>query len=293
MWMQARRIVIGLTPPLVLSALLAARNRMLRSGSDSQRPEWEMVANDGQSWDGWDHSSVAETQVEKWPAFLAGIASPKAFGQAHEASVDVALNVREHNKLMTFAYLLGRVAATVAGRPMRVLDWGGGIGHYARIARELYPEVRFDYVVKDLPSLCEAGRRVQSDTVFLESNDLALSRRYDLIFASSSLHYSRDIWNVLKQLCARTEWLMITRTPFVKSSEDFVVIQRPHSFGYMTQYACWFLNEGKMMRFLNRQGFQLEREFIVDENPVVPNAPEQGVYKGFLFRRHLPRSEAA
>jgi putative methyltransferase (TIGR04325 family) len=290
---QAKRIIIGLTPPLLLNALLSVRNRVRRGGSHNALPDWEMVADDDQSWSGWDHSSIAETQVAKWSSFMQGIVAPRPVGQPHEASALAVKTANEHNKFMTFAYAIGRVAAARPAQTVRILDWGGGIGHYASIAKQLYPEIGFDYVVKDLPALCEAGRQRQPAVTFLDRDEDVFRRRYDLVFASSSLQYSRDIWSVLKRLCAVTEWLMITRTPFVKSSNDFVVVQRPYSFGYMTQYACWFLNEDKMLKFLELQGFQLEREFIVDENPYVSNAPEQGIYKGFLFRRGVLPSEIA
>lgn len=285
--MRARtsRLIIAVTPPIVLNVLLAARRWMRGRDAGHIKPDWEMVANDHVGWGGWDHSSIAKAQVEKWDSFAASIVPPTPLGRPHEAAPSAAVTVNEHNKFMTFAYVLGRVAATRPGQPVRILDWGGGIGHYAALATQLYPEIVFDYVVKDLPALCEAGRIRQPNVAFVESDDTAFEDRYDLVFASSSLHYSRDVWSVLSRLCSVAEWMMITRTPFVTSSDDFVVVQRPHSFGYMTEYACWFLNERKLMEHMGAAEFQLQREFIVNENPLVPNAPEQGIYKGFLFRR--------
>jgi len=113
-----------------------------------------------------------------------------------------------------------------------------------------------------------------------------LSRRYDLVFASSSLHYTRDCYGLLDRLCASAaRWLMVTRTPFVETHDDFVVVQRPHMFGYMTEYPGWFLNRKRVIEFVTQRGFSLDREFLVAERPYVSNAPEQAQYRGLLFRR--------
>src|SRR5262249_29892457 len=80
-------------------------------------------------------------------------------------------------------------------------------------------------------------------------------------------------------------WLMITRMPIVEESDDFVVIQRPHVYGYMTEYPGWFTNRRRLLDFVVARGFVLERQFLVGEQPNVPNAKERAQYYGFLFRR--------
>jgi putative methyltransferase (TIGR04325 family) len=250
-------------------------------------PEWEAVENTDEVWMsdmGWAHPSVVDTQRSKWKEFLAGVEKPKPFGVSHEAPVGVAPDVRVHNAIMTFGHVLGR---TLAGRRnMSVLDWGGGLGHYAVYAREFYPSVDFDYVVKDVESLCAAGRSVLPDVKFCSENAEIFARQYDLVFASSSLHYTREFYPQLDLVCSCAgRYLMITRLPVVSTQDDFVVIQRPHRYGYLTQYACWFVNRKRLISFIEQRGFRLEREFLLGERPYVPNAPEQCTYGGFLFAR--------
>jgi putative methyltransferase (TIGR04325 family) len=246
-----------------------------------------MVPDDDHIWqahEGWSHGSIAETQRRKWPEFLASLAGARAVGQSHEATPGTAHDVGPHNTIMCFAYVLGRVAAE-DGR-VSVLDWGGGVGHYFVYARKLHPELALDYVIKDLPGLCEAGRQLVPDATFISDDAQALSRRYNLVFASSSLHYTRDCYGLLERLCKATgRWLMITRMPFVETHDDFVVVQRPHNYGYMTEYPGWFLNRKRVVEFVTQHGLALEREFLIAERPYVPNAPEQAQYRGLLFRR--------
>jgi putative methyltransferase (TIGR04325 family) len=285
---RLKHLALQILPPIVATAIKGGLDRFMRR--DPARvggQSWEMVPDSPEVWTaqaGWSHESIVETQRDKWPDFQASVAGVRALGQSHEAAPGAAPDVGPHNTIMCFAYVLGRVAA---GRGnVSVLDWGGGIGHYFVYARKLYPELALDYVVKDLPGLCEAGQQLVPEATFISDAAQALSRRYDLVFASSSLHYTRDCYGLLDRLCAASaRWLMITRTPFVETHDDFVVVQRPHSFGYMTEYPGWFLNRKRVVEFVTQHGLVLEREFLVDERPYVPNAPEQAQYRGLLFRR--------
>ena len=252
-----------------------------------EAPEWEVVPNDDAAWttfEGWSHEFIVETQRAKWASFLKSVEASRPLGQSHEAAADAAPDYATHNTLMTFGYVLGRAA--VGRTRLSVLDWGGGLGHYSVYARKLLPEMTFDYVVKDLPALCAAASLLLPEATFVSDDDAALSRRYDLVFASGALHYVRDHYGLLGRMCASADkWIMVTRLPIVEVSDDFLVMQRPYKYGYLTEYPGWFLNRDRLLAFMSAKGFDLDRQFLVAEQPYVPNAPEQAQYYGFLFRR--------
>jgi putative methyltransferase (TIGR04325 family) len=310
-----RRIALLWLPPIVVSALrhLRSTSAVVISQTEtvveessvadppspafdhvkdhpSAPPEWEMVPNADEVWTapgGWVHDSILHTQLEKWPDFLRSVEGPKVLGQAHEAAAGTAPDCATHNTLMSFGYALGRVAERREG--VTVLDWGGGLGHYYVYARALFPDLKLDYVVKDFPGFCEAGRKLLPDARYISNETEALSRSYDFVFASSSVPYTRDLYKLIDRLCdSAAEWLMITRTPMIENHDDFVVVQRPYMYGYMTEYAGWFINRRRLVDFVLARGFRLERQFLVAEEQYVPNAPERGIDSGFLFRRNSP-----
>jgi putative methyltransferase (TIGR04325 family) len=300
-----RRIALLLMPPIVVEAIRRLRRlKSIKQGPAPQppaasptsrepvadrsaSPEWEMVPDTEEVWtahEGWTHDSILKTQLSKWQDFLRSVEGPRALGQSHEASAGAELDYATHNTIMSFGYVLGRVAERRVAAS--VLDWGGGLGHYYVYARALFPGLKLDYVIKDLPGFCVAGERLLPDATYLSDEGRALARSYDLVFASSSLHYTRDYYGLLGRLCdSAAEWLMITRSPIVQRSDDFVVVQRPHMYGYMTEYPGWFVNRQRLLDFVFAHGLVLERQFLVAEEPNVPNAPERARYYGFLFRR--------
>jgi putative methyltransferase (TIGR04325 family) len=184
---------------------------------------------------------------------------------------------------MAFAYVL-----TLAARSrtrLSILDWGGGLGHYYVLARALVPDLELDYHCKDLPLLCAKGRELLPAVHFHESAESCMGRRHDLVMASSSLQYSED-WRVTVGRLVRMtgSYLYITRTPVVRRAASFVVVQRPHGLGYDTEYPGWFLNMQELLTSAQTLDMELVREFLIDERPFVHNAPEQGEYRGFLWR---------
>jgi hypothetical protein len=61
------------------------------------------------------------------------------------------------------------------------------------------------------------------------------------------------------------------------------VVQRPREYGYETEYPGWFINRRELLDAAAEAGLEHRREFLIMERPVVPGAPEQCEYRGFLF----------
>jgi putative methyltransferase (TIGR04325 family) len=282
-----KRVLRAILPPICLQAA----RRVLRP-SDAKAglpPEWEYVP---QGWAfarahpevaGWNVRSVVETQMAKWPEFMRSVTGPGPLGISHESPDPSAQSPGQHNIIMSFAYVL----ALAAHRKERlsVLDWGGGLGHYYRISRALLPGVALDYHCRDWPLLCQAGRTIQPEVRFHDSDD-CLDRTYDLVLASSSLQYSEDWRDCARRLVASSgDCLFLTRLPVVLRADSFVVLQRPHLYGYHTEYVGWFLNRGALVDAVESAGMRLLREFLLADGLDVPNAPEVGTLRGFLFQK--------
>ena len=90
----------------------------------------------------------------------------------------------------------------------------------------MLPEVELDWHCREVPSVADAGKRVNPDVTFHTGDD-ALDRTYDLVLASSSLQYERDWRRLLGRLAASTGGLLlVTRLPIALAAPSFVVVQR-------------------------------------------------------------------
>jgi putative methyltransferase (TIGR04325 family) len=275
-----------LCPPLLWRAASALR-RLSRAGPVTVPPEWQAVP---EGWDyarthpevkGWNVGAIAEVYARKWPAFEALTAGTGPLGVAHESDLTTRTDWAAHNTVMVFAYAL---ALACRGRNrVSMLDWGGGIGHYCRLARALAPGVEIEYHCRDVPLLAAQGARLFPDQHF-HGDDACFDRTYDFVLASTSLHYSRDWRDTVRRLARATAGrLLVTRLPVSERAPSYVFVQRPYAYGYGTEYLAWCLNRGEFLGGCAACGLEMEREFVIAEQPDIAGAPEPCRFRGYLF----------
>jgi putative methyltransferase (TIGR04325 family) len=254
-----------------------------------RRSQWHYV---GDAWptgdprtSGWSHPSVVAAQLARWPKFLAAVESTAPLAVNHESAEVRTDSASAHNAILSFCYVLARAAGNRGH--LSVLDWGGGLGYYAAIARAALPDLAMAYTVKEMPAVCAEARRLHADVTFIDDETAALSGRYDLVFASNSIQYAEDWRTLIGRLGgAAGRWLFLTRVPNVRHADSFVVSQRPHHVGYRTEYLSWVFNRDELLAHVAALGLRLQREFLmVDErNDHIIGAPEASDSAGFLFR---------
>jgi len=292
-----RWVVKALTPPIVVIAVKGALRRLgllggatpeaARSAVAADQPEFELVP---EGWSrpvtGWDGGTVADAYVAKWPEWVAALDGPGPLGVYHEARAGDPLrrdDMASHNMLVSFAYVLARAAH---GRDaLSVLDWGGGLGHYAVLARAVLPEVTLDWHCREVPSVAAAGARANPEVTF-HTDDACLELTYDLVLASSSLQYEPDWQRLLRRLAgAASGFLLVTRLPIALEAPSFVVLQRAQGYGYATEYLGWVVSRDELLAEASAAGLELDRELLLDAWLSAAEAPEDPIgHRGFLFR---------
>lgn len=89
--------------------------------------------------------------------------APKGFEAAGVAEPELA----QQNTLLAYAYAVAR--ASEGKQSLRLLDWGGGLGHYAPLTRSLFPGLKLDYTCFDQPLFCRAGRDLLPQDRFMDA----------------------------------------------------------------------------------------------------------------------------
>jgi putative methyltransferase (TIGR04325 family) len=177
---------------------------------------------------------------------------------------------------------LGLVAARMSGArgALNILDYGGGFGAHAHALKRLLPGLRIQYTICELPAFCELGRKLNPDVRFVSSVAEA-GTGYDLVYASSSVQYTQDWQKLLRDLCAASAGgVFVTRTPFVVTSDAFVVMQR----AYGTEYPGWVFNKDEFVQTVQKVSSRKLREvFVNGRGLAVRGAPEPNVQLGLLF----------
>jgi putative methyltransferase (TIGR04325 family) len=252
-------------------------------------PEGWAYADSHPEVKGWNVLDVLEVYKRKWPKFVAMVQETGPLGVAHESDLTTNEDIKNHNTIITFAYVLALAAHKRDALSM--LDWGGGIGHYCLLAQTLLRDVKIDYHCKDVPLLAEYGRQLFPEQHFY-ADESCLECTYDFVMASTSMHYSEEWQTLLQRLTGATrDYLYIANLPIVQRVPSFVFLQRPYHYGYNTEYLAWCLNRTEFLRTAELAGLTLAREFIYGHEPFIRGAPEQNVYRGYLFQTH-PKTRA-
>jgi putative methyltransferase (TIGR04325 family) len=245
-----------LIPPLLWKGIRKIRNSLKSKTTDYI--EWEYIPegwerqNQDSNIKGWNIESVLEAYKANWPTFIKNLETTLPFGISPESSSEERANIMFHNIVITYGYVLALTSRQKS--ELSLLDWGGGIGHYYLISQKLIPDLIIDYHCKDVPILAEYGQELFPKAHFY-SDESCLSRKFDLVFASTSLHYSQNWQHTLKGLAEATSgYLFITRLPIVHQVASYVMVQRPYEYGYNTEYLGWCLNKDEFL-----QQFEIKR----------------------------------
>ncbi len=285
--MTLRSIAHRVLPPIVTDALRAVigRREPAPGRFEVVGPAWPTPSD---SNPGWEDAGIAASQAERWEAFCAACEGTAPLDTAHEATEPIPRNIPFHNTYVSFGYVL---ALAAGGRDaVSMLDWGGGLGHYAVLAKALLPGASVEYHCKDLPAFCAKGGELLPEATF-HADESCLARTYDLVVASGSLQCSAEWREVAAGLARATgRYLYLTRLPVLLASPSVVVRQQARIQGFNDDLLGWFLNRDELLGHLDSLGMELVREFYVDEHPHVEGASEQADVRGFLF---TPRSPAS
>lgn len=232
---------------------------------------------------GWDEKSVAEAQEKHWPTLVRNLEGPGPLGVAHFPWSYARENRTYHNTMMSYGYVLARVAHD--RHRLSILDWGGGAGHYYLYSKTLLPDVTFDYECFDIPSLVDLGKKLLPGIDFHE-NETSLSRKqFDLVLSSSSLHYFENWPDIATKLAGySSRYLYIARLQTVFQSPSFVAIHSLNRGGY-GQFLSWCINRDELVAKIEGCDFELLREFVYAQKWSVKGISDKAETRGFLFRR--------
>ena len=197
-------------------------------------------------------------------------------------------NVPQHHAL------LAMLVATLASldRPVRVLDFGGGMGiGAANLRRSMKAESVFEYLIVDNEESCERGRRLLRDFSWVEfMPELPQAvRSVDVVVLSSVLQFVNKYEDLLERLAevGPSFWLFT----FVPAGEipTFASAQLNVPGSVLP---VWFFNLKELIAKVEALGYELicksalDRVFDMSNFPLTHQLPRQC---NLLFRRQRPR----
>lgn len=233
---------------------------------------WENLGQEGEDY------LIDEAQLGRFNRLTL---EPQILGVSSEAA-EWQPDLATHNLYMSFLYVAA-LAANTRGS-LRVFDFGGGMGQYAMILKGGYPELCIEYTIKEVHSICEAGKILAPGVQFLNETESPPDRFYDLSICSGTLQYLHRPFEALEGLLSSSKQLVyLARLYLNETKSDFVVRQSGDFFGLKNDLQFWSLDRASLLARCKERGYRLRREFLVE-----PNFDLEGVeiqVRSFLFER--------
>ncbi|MEI8261964.1 MAG: hypothetical protein WCG77_10745 [Actinomycetes bacterium] len=144
--------------------------------------------------------------------------------------------------------------------PVSVVDFGGYDGKHADLIQHLLPQLAFDWVVVDLPSVVEVmSARSRPGLAFVSDPSAALEAGPDVILASASLNYIANPTDMLRVMCAHGSFVVLTRLPLWPIERHTAAVQHTQRRPVDISYPTWFFSEQMFMSEI-----PLESEVLFD-----------------------------
>ena len=158
------------------------------------------------------------------------------------------------------------------GKPLRVLDFGGGGGDYFYQFQKFVPNIDFDWTVVETPALAEAMQDLYGgDTQkirWVDSLEMA-EDQYDFVLCSGVLQYLEKPFELLEDLVKKSECVIINRIPIIDSPDHFVAVQRNLMKKRRGSYPAHFFSEKRLLETLSTYGSIPMRWVVTEDQPVV------------------------
>ncbi|MGC2855633.1 hypothetical protein ACM64Y_09160 [Novispirillum sp. DQ9] len=242
-------------------------------------PRWQATrtwTSDPTRAPGWD-----QPQVVDW---FAGALQKMA--RRSKTSAPVFETPRRYADLAALAAIVANAAASKGGGPVRVFDWGAGVGTTALALRLLLPDVAVEHHSHDLPGMMQAGRALGAPTEWHDGAFVPSRCGFDVVYALDALHYAEDWRGTLRNLGAMAaDRLVLHHVPVVSAVRSFPMLHSLFDHQIQTAFSCWAINRTELLDFAAELGFSLEREMPAGEVHHVSDAPEHPEIQGFLLRR--------
>ncbi len=287
--MTVKSLVRGVTPPFIWNLTRRVWGRNTNGNGQTTSKEglshFEWAAPESESTPtAYDAANLVEAAAGRFHELLQTIGGPEPFGclpGEHHGETTLFWQQQAY----PFAYALALSLPSRA--PLKILDWGGGLGIYEHLARILYPQVEFEYHIHELPEFARRGPDFTPKARFHSQASDWEADRFDLVMASGALQYAQDWRQALRQLLnVSGRWLYLARIPTLLQESAARRIRHRHFFyGHEANVVFHVLPQRELIERAEQEGLMLVREMIGAEEILVQPDQIRIPFRGFLFQR--------
>ncbi len=142
-----------------------------------------------------------------------------------------------------------------ATKRLNVLDFGGALGTTYRQNKKFLDLIRIEkkWAIIDQKKFIEIGKsEFENDSLCFFEKISDINHEIDVTLFGSSLCYLEKPYETLKDIIElNSKYIIINRTPFTSSFDEFISIQHVPKNIYNASYPFWTLSKPKLINYLS------------------------------------------
>jgi len=290
-----KKIVINLTPPFIIKVFKKIKNIF------SDRKKHKNIKNF--QLHGWYAGFDSYEEIKKK---CCGYSSGEIVNKCSQSLLKVkngeAVYERDSvlfDKIQYSFPLLASLSAVASksGNRLDLIDFGGSLGSsyfQNRKALSFLDYLRWS-IVEQENFVTEGIKNFQDDVLkfYYTIEDCLKENKPNVIVLSSVLQYLENPYAFLEEIMKYNfENIIFDLTGFVEGGEDIPTLQIVPEIIYRADYACWFFNEEKFLRFF-KDKYELVYDFdcSIGNDIEIYNYDKRAKYKGFYFAKKNAKIE--
>ncbi len=181
--------------------------------------------------------------------------------------------------------------ASKSGNRLDLIDFGGSLGSsyfQNRSALSFLNYLRWSIVAQE-NFVTEGIKNFQDDVLkfYYTIDDCLKENKPNVIVLSSVLQYLENPYSFLEEIMKYNfENIIFDLTGFVEGDDDIPTLQIVPEKIYKADYACWFFNEEKFLKFFeNKYDLIFDFDCSIGRDFEIYNYNKRAKYKGFYFTK--------
>jgi len=196
---------------------------------------------------------------------------------------DTILMLKPEYPWPLISFLLSVAAAS--GGNLSVLDFGGALGSSFFQCRKFLRAIpKVSWSIVEQKHVVESGIKnfsTQTLTFSFNAKEACAMYNPNILILSSVLPYLEEPYKIFSDLLKLSiSYVVVDRTFFLKRPGERLTVQKVPEWIYPASYPAWFLDESKLCKIAEENGYHLEAEFnaLDDHQPDGEKAYAKGLF---------------
>lgn len=172
---------------------------------------------------------------------------------------------------------------------LNVLDFGGSLGTSYFQNKHFLDHIKMNWGIVEQEKFVDYGKKLFEDErlhFYKTVEEYTSRQKPDIVLMSSSIQYIEEPFKELSNIIShKPPFILFDTTPFMKTKEDIITIQKVPPKIYDASYPVWIFSKDKFISFFTGNNYRLVADFNMQKVDIFKINGKPVDLMGMLFAR--------